>query len=328
MEFGQVITRSAMIVWRHRYLWLLALLGGADAGPGGSFNYSTRSSTPTPTGPGASPSGSPFAPGSVATSPADTGAAARQVAQWLADNIGLVIALGVLAVVLVAAFLLLSCVTTGALVRGSAEHDADRPFRLGLAWRAGLQTFWSILGLRLLSVLVSLVALALLLVVVIGTIGFLASNPGGGSIAVVVFADLQVAGAVFVALLAFGIVLVLATRSVVLERRGPVGALGRGLQLLGTRTGRTLLAWLIQIGLGIGVGIVVGIPVLIGVAIVASAVPSGAGAALAVGIPVGLLLLVVLVGLGAVVGAYFSTFWTLVFRRLEYDPPRPGTPAS
>src|SRR5579859_1689880 len=41
MQYGDIVTRAFSIVWRRRYLWLLALLGGADAGGssyGGNFS--------------------------------------------------------------------------------------------------------------------------------------------------------------------------------------------------------------------------------------------------------------------------------------------------
>src|SRR5262245_8493008 len=151
MQYGELITRSFQIVWRHRYLWLLAILGGADLNQAG-FNASYSQSTQT------------------------AGSYPAQVTQFLHDHLGVILAGVSLAVVFALVYFLLSCVTTGALVRASAEHDAERPFGFGLAWRVGLGRFWSILGLRLLGILIVLVILAVL--VLLALFGFLAYQAG------------------------------------------------------------------------------------------------------------------------------------------------------
>ena len=56
---------------------------------------------------------------------------------WESHNVSLVVAVAVLVVLLTVALFVLTAVCEGALVRASAEHDADRPFNLGLAWRCG-----------------------------------------------------------------------------------------------------------------------------------------------------------------------------------------------
>ena len=112
----------------------------------------------------------------------------------------------------------------------------------------------------------------------------------------------------------------------VLEQRGAVAALGRALRLLGARLGRTLLVWLIQVGLSIGAAIAIAIPLVVlvlamGGVVLAIGVAAGAGAAIVVGVPLGLLLIAALVVVGGLTGAYFSTYWTLAFRRMELDQP-------
>lgn len=299
MQYGELITRSFTIVWRHRYIWLLAILGGADVGTL-SFNGNTGLQTINP-------------------------GRAQQVGQFLQQNLGLVVAIILVLLVLALAWFLLSCVTTGALVRASAEHDAERPFGLRWAWRTGLGHFWSILGLKLLQILVVLAALVVVSVLILLGVLLLAGNQPGGGVALVV------AGVLFLLLLIpfgilAGIVFIIATRSVVLEQRRVGAALRRSLSLLQARFGRTLLVWLLQVALSIGAGIVLAVPVLILLGIAAgltfgAAANGGATAAVAVGVPFGLLLLVLLIVVAGVAGAYLSTYWTLAFRRLELDPP-------
>src|SRR5207247_8174790 len=100
MDYGQVLTRSFSIVWRHRYLWLLAILGGADVGSGfGGFSPQ-----------GSTGSGRPPGAGSSA---AAAGGSPDQLGRFLADNLGLLVWAVVIALLLAVAWFLLSCITTG-----------------------------------------------------------------------------------------------------------------------------------------------------------------------------------------------------------------------
>jgi hypothetical protein len=313
MQYGEVISRSLSLVWRFKYLWLLAILGGADVSTGG-FGGNFGNSFNSLNGGGSSRGG----PG--AGSPGNAGQA---IGQFLQDNAGL-IALGVVIVLVLAlAWFLLSCVTTGALVRASAEHDAERPFGFGLAWRAGLGTFWSILGLKLLGLLYGvLVLLVVGGLVVLGVVS--AVNNQTGTLAAVIAIGIVVLFAVVVVSIAVGLAFILATRAVVLEQRGAVAAVGRGFELLRTRLGRVLLVWLIQIGLalagGLGLAIaIIPLVVVVGGIVFVVAVSGGPVAAALVGVPLGLLLVAVLVAAGGAVGAYLSTYWTLAFRRVEVE---------
>src|SRR5437016_9101677 len=122
MQYGQLISRSLSIVWRRRYLWLLAILGGADVGGGFGTSF---------------PNPSTFRGGAPGATTAGGGVMPAPAGQFLVDYSGLVVAIVAIALVVALGWFLLSCVTTGALIRASAEHDAERPFALGSAWRAG-----------------------------------------------------------------------------------------------------------------------------------------------------------------------------------------------
>lgn len=317
MQYGELITRSFSIVWRWKYLWLLAVLGGADVTAGGfAGNFGNRGVRPAP-------STGPVLPGGGAPGPAPW-----QVSQFLQDHLALLVLSGALVLVLALAWLALSCVTTGALVRASAEHDAERRFGLGAAWRSGLGTFWPIVGLRLVGVLLALLAAAVIgLLVVLGVASYLDARPG--ALAAVVAVGVVVAPALLVAAVVVGIAFILAVRAVVLEQRGPLAALGRALQLLRRRPGRVLLVWLLQVALGLGAGLAIVIAVapvvLLALALVAAAaVTGGAVAAALVAVPLAVLALAVLVVAGGLAGAYLSTFWTLAFRRMELEAAAPA----
>ncbi|MDR0360161.1 MAG: hypothetical protein LBJ87_11970, partial [bacterium] len=122
MDFGQVIGRTFPILGRHRYLLLLAVLGGGEFG-GASF------SAPSFDGSGTAGGGAGLDPAAILT---------------------VVAVLVVLVAVLAAGWFVLSLITTAALIRAAAEHDAQRPFGLGAALRTGLQSAWKVFVLRLL----------------------------------------------------------------------------------------------------------------------------------------------------------------------------------
>jgi hypothetical protein len=305
MQYGELISRSFRIMWSHRYLWLLAILLGSDVGGG------------------ISPGSNLGQIGNFTTGPRS----GQQAGTYLQDNLGLIIGLMVLGLLVVVGVFLLSCVTTGALIRGSAEHDAERPFRAGLAWRAGARTFWSILGLRMIGFVLFLLALLVVAAfVLLGVAAYLNSQPG--LLAAVIAIGIVVFLAVIVLWVAIGIVFILATRAIVLEERGAVAALRRALQLFRARLGRVLLVWLIQVGLGIGIGFAVGVASLPVLLLAAALVAGGAFAGglvvgLVVGIPVGLVVTAALLVVAAMAGTFLSTYWTLAFRRMELDIPAP-----
>jgi hypothetical protein len=293
VQYGVLITRSFSVVWSHKYMWLLAVFGGADVGDAGfgvvwaanfGFNFVSRVLPPYP---------------------------------WP-------IGLGVL-LVLVTGVLMISCATTGALVRASAEHDAVRSFALRLAWRAGLGAFTSMFGLRMLQLLwvllwTSSAVTAIGGLVLLGVLAY--QHHQNVVLAVVIVVGLQVVAAAAVAWIIGGLAFILAVRVVVLEQRGPIRAVRRGVHLMRARLGRVVVLWLLEIALASAGGSVQSLilfpAILVGATLVAAAgVAGGVVAALALGIPFGLALLGAAALLYAVLGAYLSTYWTFAFRRIE-----------
>ena len=312
MPYWDLVTRSFRIAWKHKYLWLIALFSGE--GGGASFNYS-QGSTPR--------RGNAPVP--------DAATVQQQLTTWISDHAALLVALGVVVFVLTVAFFILAAVCEGATVRASAEHDAERPFGLGPAWRAGVATMWTVVRFRLL-----LVALALPLLVVFG--GF----------AIVIFVIAlhgnygAVVGLFLVALLLVLVAIPYAvylsfldrygTRALVLEQLAARPSLVRGHRLLRKRLGRSLLVWLISVGVAIGLGIglacllaIVFIPLLL----IGFAVGSVSQAALIPLIALGVLVLLPLaLVVQGFVAAQGSTYWTVAFRRLDVDYPPPAQPVS
>lgn len=307
MDFGQVIGRTFPILGRHRYLLLLAVLGGGEFG-GASF------SAPGFDGSGTQGGASPAVdPGTILT-----------VAAVLAA----------LAALLAVAWFVLSLITTPALIRAAAEHDAERPFGLGAAFRTGLRSAWKVFVLRLLMAVAVVLALLVASLPVLGPAVYLVQHAGDQDVGtglaamvggIVVSVLLLIALALLV-LLPLGVVVQLALRSVVLELTGPLQALGRGYHLLTHRFGRVALTWLISVGFGLAAGLigaVVTTPLVLALSLGSLALVGGPGdgtTGALLSVAAAALLFVLVLGVNGVLGGFFSVYWTLAYRRLDLQP--------
>jgi hypothetical protein len=307
MPYWEMVTRSFKISWRHKYLWLLAFFSGET---GSSFNFSQGNTRTFNSKNGQAP---------------DFAAIAQPYVDWWNSHIGLIVALALLLVVLWVAFFILAAVSEGAVVRASAEHDAERPFGLGIAWRCGRATMGSIIRVRLLVFVLALPVAILLGAAVFGLVfTLLGKNYGAAS------GFGLLAGLVFLASIPYLIYLFfldrLGTRAVVLEQVSAArAALGRAHGLVRKRLGRLLLVGLV----GIATGIVVGICLAIALAIVilpliiagvATYASGGAGGAFLLVIAIGVVIVLpIVLAVSGFLAAQTSTYWTLAFRRLEIE---------
>jgi hypothetical protein len=307
MPYWEIVTRSFKISWRHKYLWLLALFAGES---GGGFNFNSGSFTP----PGSN--GSNKAP--------DLNAINQQVLPWLAHNSGLIVAAAAIFILMAIAFFVLAAVCEGAVVRAAAEHDAERPFGLGMAWRTGRATMGAMIRFRLLVLVLGLPVLIVFALLAIGLVAAIARN-NAAAIAVLVLIGVLFILATIVFVVALTFVNRLGARAVVLEQIGATAALGRGYRLLRKRLGRVLLVWLLSVAVGIALGICVAIAgaVLVVPAVVIgfAAYASGSSAWWLVIVLAALILLPIFLVISAFLAAQSSTYWTLAFRRLEIDQP-------
>jgi hypothetical protein len=306
MPYWQLVSRSFAITWRHKYLWLLALFAG-ESGGGVSFN----TTTPQPIG---STGGKGNAP--------DFSTIPQQISNWLGQHLSLVMAVLVVFILLAIAFFILAAVCEGAVVRASAEHDAERPFGLRMAWRCGVATMGTIIRFRLLLLVLGLPVLVLLISLAVGLIVSIVNNKVGAILVVglisVLFIVVAIPYTIYLSLLNF-----LGARAAVLEQLGAKAALFRAHHLLRKRLGRVLLVWLVGIATALGVGICTAVVLAI-LVVPASLI---AIVAFTTGSPVlwlGFAIIVlILVPVGLIVQGFVlaqgSTYWTLAFRRLEVD---------
>jgi hypothetical protein len=312
MNYGEIVSRALAISWRHKYLWLMALLAGEGIGfslP--SFQQGRRSNN-----------GRPFSNVSY-----------DQITSWIGAHVTLLVTIGVGVLIVAIVLFLISVIANGAVVRGAAEHDADRPFGLRAAWRSGLGTFWPVLGVKLISLVVWLVVLA-----AIASLALVAFMAGSRSNVPLAVATGLTAG--FLLLLSFpfgvvfGVAIRLAMRAVVLDGSPSLAAIRRGFHLIRWRFGRLALVWLLAVVCGLLGGVIVAAAAVI-VALPLAAITAGSyvaggiGVAIGVGVVLAIVWAVVALTLSAAVDAFVSTIWTLAYARLDIDPqPVPaGMPA-
>jgi len=306
MPYWQLVSRSFAIAWRHKYLWLLALFAG-ESGGGASFNSGTSQ-----------PVGTTRRNGNVP----DFGAIPHHVSNWFSQNLGLVVLVAILLIVLWIAFFVLAAVCEGAVVRASAEHDAERPFGLRVAWRCGVATMGTIIRLRLLLIVLGLPVFIVLVALVAGLIVSIVNNNVGAIVADVLISVLFILAAIPYAIY-LGFLNRLGARAAVLEQLGARAALGRAHRLVRKRLGRVLLVWLVSIATAFAVSLCAA--VLLAVLVVPAtllaifAFTTGSAVLWVAVALIALILLPVVLLVEGFVLAQGSTYWTIAFRRLEID---------
>lgn len=307
MSYGEILSRAWSISWRHKYLWLLALFAGEAAtfGLPDLQNQSTRHDN----------GGRPVGPGTMTYG---------HFMDWAGAHAALLWTIGLTAAAVLIVLFLFSAVANGALIKGVAEHDLDRPFSLGQALRSGLQTFWRVLQMKLLALVVSLAGLLLIGSVVFAAVG----GAVGGHLALAVGAGVLAALLLLVLIpiaIVFAVGVLLAQRAIVLDGKRPLAALATATQLIRRRLGRVALVWLLVLAVDLLGGLlvriavfVVGLP-LAGV-VAAAYFAGGIQAAVGTGVVLGLVWLVAALALWAGLSAYMSTIWTLAYARFDQEP--------
>ena len=295
MPYGDVITRSFLIALRHRYLWLIAFFSG-ESGGNLSFNYTTPANR---------------AP--------DVGAIQSQTTAWLSDHAGLLAALGIAFLILAVVFFIVGAACEGATIRASAEHDAERPFSLRLAWTMGVHTTWVMVRFRLLLLALYL---PLFLFVVAWLVGLFIAllHQDLGALLTVLFGGLLLFALFFFYALYLLFLDRFGSRAVILEERRALAAIGRAHLLLVKRFGRSLLVLVISLAVAFALSVALAfVSALIFLPLLLAAYLTP---------PVVIVVAVVAVPIFVVVGGFLSaqssTYWTLAFRRLDIDyPPAP-----
>lgn len=284
MDYGKLLSRAWNIVWEHKFLILLGVLvalgsggggGGASTGGNFAFNQPPREGAPMPE--------FPQMPDFRGIGPVAT--------------IVVIIVIAAVAAVALALWVV-ATVARGGLIDGVSVIDAGGSSTFSRAWSAGWRKGWRLLGI---GILPAIPALILVIVAIISAVAYTGAArvvgpefgvPNAGAIGIVVAA----ASCLLVPIaLVLGLLQTFANRACMLEDLGVFGSYRRGVEVLFQNFGPAVVLFLIQIGIGIAIAIVGFLP----------------GILLALCCVLWPLLILV----QGAISAYFSTMWTLAWRR-------------
>jgi hypothetical protein len=303
MKYDYLIKRPFEIVARRPYLWLLGFLAGTATGfnfPSGGTNYGHTGTSGTYKGP----------------SWAVLQNIWSQNGEWIVGILALFVLFCIVMFVL-------GCIATGGIIHAAVEHDEDRKYKLGTAWRAGYATGWRIAGLRVLTFLLAIVPGLLVGTLVVAAIaGAMSSAAAAVGFGLVAAATLVLSIAFWFVL---GLAFQLAQRLIVLEEGHVAESLTTGFRMIRSHFKEVGLGWLILVAVSIGVGIAVAI---LSVVVVIPGVILGFGGwavggvtgAIVAGSFAAVFIIGILLVAGAAYSAYSSVYWTLLFRSVRALP--------
>ncbi len=316
MNYGDLIKDAFAISWRNKFLWFFGFFAG---GTGTNFVGNVPSG------------GGNFDGGDFEQSGAGASGLAAQLGPGIFDNAALIVALVVVGVMIFLLFIAMSLISQGALAESVAAIDRGEVRRFSSGWRAGLQNIWRVLGYYVVFFLIALgllVAIGIpIALLVAGT--FAATESIGARITVAVLLGLLALALLFVVFVPLSIVGQYSLREIVVRREGVFASVSGGYRVFRRNIGRSLLVWLIILGLGIGVGIAVLIALLlVGLVLflptIILAFAEYATAAVVAGVVAGVILLPILLAVSGATGAFFHSYWTLAYLRLTANREVPG----
>ena len=319
MNYGDLIRDAFRITLHNRYLWFFGFFAGGTGtnfvgnvpSGGGNFNFDD-----------------------FRRSGAGLSGLTAQVGQGLSET---VLIFGIVVVVLLIAlfFIILAIISQGALADSVAAIDRGEGRRFGSAFTSGMGNFWRVLGYYVVFFLIALGLLVLIAIPVALLIGgtFAATQSTGARVSVAVVVGILAVLLLIVVFIPLSIIGQYALRDIVVRRERVLGSVGSGYGLFRHNIGRSLLLWLIQLGISIGIGIafillllIVGL--ILALPAIALAVAGYSTAAIISGVIAGLILLPLLLVATGVIGTFSHAYWTLAYLRLTAAPPTPSPGSS
>jgi hypothetical protein len=293
-NFGEVLTNSWKIIWKHKVLWIFGILASCARGNGGGSG-------------GGGNSGSQTGPGDAPFSEGQLEQAMEQFSRFIEQNLWIIIA-GVVAIILLSIiFYVLGMMGRIGLIQGTYKADSGaESLSFGEIWSESMPYFWRIFGLNFLIGLAFFVIFIPLILfgVITAGIGFLCIIP---LLCVLVPLSWVVA-----------IILEQAQAAIVLEDLGMLDGLKRGWQIVKSNVGPMVVMALI---LGIGgaiIGVVIALPLIVAV------VPLMMGAAslqesltpIYISLACCAVYMPILIFFNGIITAYIQSAWTLTYLRL------------
>ncbi len=302
MDYSGLLRRAWNLIWTHKWLIVLGIVAALAGGYGSS-------------GGGGGNTGFQFDGSDFRQPPAEFDSFRDFVGELpgfetgefdpsrlspaLGIGAALAIPLIILAVAVGVALWAVGTIARGGLVAGVDALESGGTSSFSLAWSAGWQKGWRLIGIGLLPAIPAVV----LLVTGAGLGGALysLSRMTDSPLATPAFAGLGATLAVIacvagVAALVLGLLQTFAERACMLDDTDVFRSYGRGWEVLRANIGPAIVIFLIQVAIGIGVGLVM---LLLS--------------------PILCLMCLVIVPLSLIVNggvtAYFSTLWTLAWRQ-------------
>lgn len=318
MNYGDLIRDAFRITLHNRFLWFFGFFAG---GTGSNFIGNVPSG------------GGNFNFDDFRRSGAGVSGLTAQVGQGL-SNMVLILGIVVVVVLLALFFIIMAIVSQGALADSVAAIDRGEGRRFGSAFGSGMGNFWRVLGYYVVFFLVALGLLVVIGVPVALLIGgtFAATESTGARVSVAVIVGILAVLLLIVVFIPLSIIGQYALREIVVRRERVVGSVGSGYSLFRRNIGRSLLLWLIQIGLSIGIGLafillllIVGLVLFIPT--IALAVAGYSTVAIIAGVIAGLILLPILLVATGAIGTFSHAYWTLAYLRVT-APPTPSPDPS
>jgi hypothetical protein len=309
MNYGDLIRDAFRITLHNRYLWFFGFFVG-----GTGFNV--------PSG------GGNFDPDDFRRSGTSISGLTAQVGQGLGPAI-LIPLIILVALLLALIFIFLAIVSQGALADSVAAIDRGERRRFGTAFGSGMGNFWRVLGYYIVFFLIALgllVAIGIPVALLIGGT-FVATQSVGARISVAVIVGLLAVLLLIVVFIPLSIIAQYALREIVVHRERVFGSVASGYSLFRRHLGRSLLVWLIQIGLSIGIAIafilvlaIVALVVFIPTIVLAIA-GSSTTALVVAGAPAVLIVFVLFLVVSGAIGTFSHAYWTLAYLRLTSGTP-------
>lgn len=296
MDYGELLRRTWNVVWTHKFLILLGVLVALSSVSSGSGVSASRQRNL-----GETPEWEFRGPPDVDPFPRMPDL--RRLGPLAGLPIAVAIGLGGLALVAGLAVWAVSTVARGGLIAGADAADGGGRLTLGQAFSAGWRRGWTLLGIGVLPAIPGLILVAsgVGAAGIYTGMGALLDDAGMGvprvTLAVILGALTCIA---LPASLVLGLLRTFANRACMIEGRGAWAAYKRGWAVLWGHVGSALLLFLIQIGVSLALGVVTFLPNVVLVLC-------------CIGWPI--LLLV-----QGAIAAYFSTMWTLAWRRWTDRP--------
>ena len=307
MDYESLLKRAWNIVLNNKYLIVLGALaslgsGGSGGGGGGGGNHSTSGGPGTITTP---------MPGQEWSVPLPDFSQLGIPQEYFAIGLTALLVIVVMLIILGVTLWVIGRIATGGLIAGVNQIVTERETSFRLAWNAGWQKGWRLIGIDLVPAFPMLLGLVIVVVMVLSMTGGLTSliddagritrivpeNPIGLALA----AGAILCPAVLFSLV-FGILATFAERACMLEDKGIIESYSRGWEIITRNLSPVIILALIQVAIGIILGIVLFAPSIL--------------------MACCCLLWPVLWAIGGAINAYFSTVWTLAWHEWAGGEPK------